>query len=159
MEQKMSAKQFWIRFAIWATLALAIPLAFVAWRFGIFSNREGHSLSGWGVVAIALLSFFFIYVIELAKQGMPKGSMANQCLDGLKIVIPLILSLFLLRSIKNSIEQFESFIAVLIICESAAIPVNPMPKWAAQNHIDTAKKNIIEIAREAAKAIKQDGGE
>ena len=133
-EKKMTKKEFWIRFGIWFFLAVAVPFTYVACAYGLFENK-GTTLSGWGVVALIFVIVMLFNIIKQARAGFPKGTMARQCIDGYLILIPIFGALLLVHSVKNSLAEFEKFLIVMILCEAVAVPVNPMPKWAAQNRI------------------------
>lgn len=155
--QKMSAKEFWIRFCFWAVIAAGIPVGFLAWRYGLFTASQGQvtSLTGWGTLASIILAIFFIYILREAKRGMPAGSMVVQCINGYTAIIPLLALLLIVHSIKNSVNYFEETLCVIILCEAIAVPINPMPKWAAQNHIDMESNIIISAIRKAIGKDKQ----
>jgi hypothetical protein len=153
---KMSSKEFWIRFSIWSLLAAVGPVAFLAWRYGLFSQSGGSgvSLSGWGILSIVLLSIFFIYIVKKAKKGMPEGSMAVQCIDGYSALVPLLAVIGILQTIKTNVSYFEEALIVVFVFEALAIPVNPMPKWAAQNNLERKSNLLTDIIKNAIKGSK-----
>lgn len=137
-------KEFWIRSSIWAVLACFAPVAFIAWRYKLFSLSEGSHLaiSGWGFLAIVILFAFAIAVVRYLKAGLPY-SMAVQCVDGFcKVILPLGALLLIVISIKDNIGYFEQALTAVIVCEAAAIPVNPFPKWVAQSKAANAREAV-----------------
>ena len=156
--KKMSKKEFWIRFSLWVLFAIVAPIGFLAWRYGLFTLREGAktSLNGWGILAVIILGIFFIYMIKEAKKGMPEGSLLVQCIDGYGLLIPMVLLILLLDGIKESINYFEEVLIVLVICEGIAVPINPMRKWAAQNKIERSGNFLKSILKAAIKESKSD---
>lgn len=128
----MSRKEFFIRLGVWSAFAVIIPIIFIAVRYGLFSD-SGTSLSGWGITAVVIACAFFMYIMKSAKKGLPEGSMLRQCIDGFAALIPVLGLLLLLHSIKNTVDCFEQVLVVVLLCEAVAVPVNPMPKWAAQH--------------------------
>lgn len=136
--RKMSKKEFWLRLAAWAAFAVMAPIGFLAWRYGLFTASDGVrvSLNGWGILAVIIIGFFLLYVIKEAKRGMPEGSMLVQCLNGYGLLIPLVLCILILESIKSNIDYLEQVLIVIVVCEAIAIPINPMPRWAVQNNLE-----------------------
>lgn len=142
-DKKMTKKEFWIRFGIWALLAIVVPVTYVGISYGLFDAKGEHSLSGWGIIAIIFVSIVLIYIVNQAKAGMPRGTMARQCLDGYCILIPVFFAILLIHVIRNSLADFERFLIITIICEAIAVPINPMPKWGAQNQTDHAENTLF----------------
>lgn len=129
---------FLIRFIAFVIFACALPFAFIAWRFGLFSQSQGSgvALSGWGVVAIIVVLIFAIYVLRMLKLGQP-FSLFSQIVSGLvKVILPLVICLLVLRAMKNNIDAMIQALTCTIICEMVAIVVNPLPKWVEDNHIE-----------------------
>lgn len=148
---RMSRKQFWIRFALWVVFAVVVPVAFLAWRYGLFSTREGSetSMTGWGIVAIIIIAVFLLKLLNEAKKGLPEGSMLAQCLDGYKWEIPLVLIIFMLENIKNNVDALEETLIVLAVSEAIAIPINPMRRWAYENKIERNGSFLKKVLSEA----------
>lgn len=73
-----------------------------------------------------------------------------QILKGvLKVVLPLLFILVVavifkskMSWIEENINLFIEAIGIILVCESVAIVINPLPKWAFDNNID----GIIDIA-------------
>lgn len=152
--KKMSKRQFWIRFCLWSLFAVVAPIAFLAWRYGLFTTVQSEaqvktSLSGWGIMAVIIVSFFLLYIVKEAKKSVPKSSMLSQCLDGYSLLIIPFLLVLMLESIKDNIENFIELLIAIIICEAIAIPINPMRRWAFENKIDI-QTNIISEAIKSA---------
>lgn len=136
-EKKMTKKEFWIRFGIWVTFAVVIPFVYLATAYGLFESK-GTTLSGWGVFAIVFVTVMLLYIVKTARDGMPKGTLFRQCIDGYMLLIPIIVALVLVHNLKNTLESLERFLIVLVLCEAIAVPINPMQKWAYQNHVEQA---------------------
>lgn len=141
-KNKMSKKQFWIRFAAWAALAVGVPLVYIAVEYGIFTNKTGTSLSGWGIIALIFVIIMITLIVRQARAGLPRGSMARQCIDGYMVLIPLVGAVVLIHQAKSSMQSFERFLVVMVVCEAVAVPVNPMPRWGAENGIEEST-NVI----------------
>lgn len=67
----------------------------------------------------------------------------------LKVVLPLLFILVVavifkskMSWIEENINLFIEAIGIILLCESVAIVINPLPKWAFDNNID----GIIDIA-------------
>lgn len=143
--RKMSKKEFWIRFGIWVSLAAIAPFTYLAIAYGLFSNNggEGKSLSGWGVFAVVFVSIVLIYIINQTKNSLPNGSFMKQCIGGFMALIPLIAAILIIHSVRNVLADFERFLIIVFVCEAVAVPVNPLPKWAAENNIKLAETTLF----------------
>jgi len=143
--RKMSKTEFWIRFGIWITLAVIVPFVYIAVEYGLFSASGGtsKSLSGWGVVAVIFMAIVILYIINQTKNSLPDGNFMKQCISGVMGLIPLFAAIIIIHSVKNVMEDFERFLIVVLICEAIAVPVNPLPKWAAENNIKLAEVTLF----------------
>lgn len=138
----MSKKEFWIRLPIYILFGGALPFAFLIWRFKLFSKVSKLSIGGWGIIAVIFISVFFIKLIKAVRKGLP-FSLVSQILEGVcKIIIPLLVGAFCCYYLKDMMEEVFQFLWVLIICESIAIVVNPIPKWAHENKNDSLIENL-----------------
>lgn len=132
---------FLARAAGFILFAAIMPFCFIAWRFGIFSNKENLSLSGWGIIGIVVVSIVLVYVLRQVGKTVPH-TMTGQCINGfLHVILPLGVLLLMLEGVKTRIQYFEQMIMVIILCEVIAIPINPFPKWI-HDHMVTEKLNI-----------------
>lgn len=132
---KMSKKQFWIRLSFYILTGGILPFLFLVWRFNLFSKVSKLSVGGWGLVAIIFIGVFFIKLIKSVRKGLP-FSMLSQVLEGVcKILLPLFIFAFVIYYMQDAMEQVFQFLCVLIICETIAIVVNPIPRWSHENKI------------------------
>lgn len=138
----MSKKEFWVRLSIYILFGGALPFAFLIWRFKLFSKVSKLSIGGWGIIAVIFISVFFIKLIKAVRKGLP-FSLVSQILEGIcKIIIPLLIGAFCCYYLKDIMEEVFQFLWVLIVCESIAIVVNPIPKWAHENKNDSLIENL-----------------
>ena len=138
---------FLVRIVAFVLFACILPFAFIAWRFGLFSQSQGSSvaLSGWGIIGIIIVLVFVIYVLKMLRRGQP-FSMFSQVLGGLvKVILPLLICLLVLKAMKNNIDSMIQALICAIICEMVAIVVNPLPKWVEDNHIERESVKISGI--------------
>lgn len=123
--------KFWLRFALWATFACILPVGFIVWRYDLFTEVSSIQFGAWGVIAVIIVAAFAYTVFKYVKQGMAKWSMTKQVIMGIaKVMVPLLLLYFALDAIRDSIDLFMQALAIAIVSEAVAIPLNPMPKWA-----------------------------
>lgn len=153
-DKKMSAKQFWIRFVIWVLIAIIAPIGFMFYKYDMIvkvhtNESDSYSVTGWGVLACIIVAFFLLYVVKEARKGMPYGSMVSQCIDGYALLIPAIIFIFLLDSIKDSIAAFEQVMIALVICEAVAVPINPMRRWAWEHNIEMKGNFFVNVISKA----------
>lgn len=137
--------KFWIRFALWATFSCVLPVAFIVWRYDLFTEVSSVQFGAWGLVAVAIVAVFAYTIFKYVKRGMAKWSMTKQVIMGIaKVIIPLLLLYFALDAIKSSIDLFMQALAIAIVSEAAAIPLNPLPKWAYEQS-QGATEDAVEL--------------
>ena len=143
--RKMSKTEFWTRLALWAILALVVPIAYLAIAYGLFTCKSGTStqLSGWGVLAVVFAAVMLIVVVMQARATLPRGTFARQCIDGALALIPLLCAILVIHAVKANMDGFEKFLIVTFICEALAVPANPLPHWGLQNHIELSENFIV----------------
>lgn len=153
----MSPKQFWIRMGIWLVFAVIAPVVFLGCRFGLFTQREGvtTSVTGYGVLAIIIVSVAFVYIMKSARKGLSDGSMVAQCIDGFCALIPVIVLILIIDACRNSIAAFEDFLIFFVVSEAIAVPVNPMRRWAEERHIERKKSVALDIVKAAIEESKK----
>lgn len=135
-------KIFIVRVVLFAVFACVLPFCFIAWRYQLFKKVDSISLSGWGIVALIIIFCFIKYIVKTIKKG-ESYSMTTQVITGfVKVILPLVILYIMLNSIKGSIDLFLQALCVVIISEGIAIPINPLPKWAFDNHINTQEKTM-----------------
>lgn len=129
-KKALSEKQvFWIRFVCWSIFACIVPVVFIIWRYDLFTKITAIQFGGWGMLAIIIVATFLIVLANYIKKAFSKRSMTKQIISGIcKVVLPLLTLLLVLYSIRNNIDLFLQALGCVIISESIAIPINPMPK-------------------------------
>ncbi len=148
--QKMSKKQFWIRFSLWCVFSTIIPIVYIAVRYNIFTNVDaGMKLSGWGIVATIIIAIFLIRLINSAKKYFPKHTMIAQCIDGYLILLPLVLLALLIHVIKENIGAFENVLVVFIISNAIAVPLNPLRRYGFEHNIEFASGFLTNSIKKA----------
>ena len=137
-------KVFIARVILFCIFGCILPFVFIAWRFQIFSNGGGVSLTGWGVIGILIVFFFILYCLKILKNSIP-FSMTYQILSGtIKVILPLILLLLLVNALEDSIRQFKQALIIVIGCEAIAIVVNPFPKYMHDKGIEKTE-NLMDM--------------
>lgn len=136
-KKKMSLKEYIIRLCIWAVVLLVPPIVYLEVNYGLFTNKTGLSLSGWGVVAVTFASIMLVYVLSQIKDGFELGSMLRQCVEGYLRLLPMIAVIVVIHFTKEAIGKMEGFLVVVALCQIVAVPINPNPKWSAQNGTKT----------------------
>lgn len=123
---------FWTRFCSWTMFACVLPFLFIVWRFKLFGKISSIQIGGWGIIAILIVAIFIFTVIRYIKLAF-KGtySLLGQILTGVcKVLLPLIAMMAILYGLRNSIDLMLQALGCVIACETIAIPLNPLPKWA-----------------------------
>lgn len=142
-----SKTTFWIRFIFWFIFACALPFAFIVWRFKLFTTISSIQIGGWGIIAIVIVVVFALTVVRYVRMALSaRYSLMGQCLSGFcKVVLPLLAFLALLQSVKSNIDLLMQAVGCVVLCETVAIPINPLPKWAYE-----AQKDVrVEERKEA----------
>lgn len=137
-ETKTDKRKFWALFSAWSLFACVLPVAFIAWRYDLFTKISSVQFGGWGMIAVLIIAVFAIVCFKYVSKGLIKWSMTKQVVSGAcKIVVPLLALYFVLYSISSSIALFLEALKVVIACEAIAIPINPFPKWVYESTMGT----------------------
>ena len=106
--KKLTPKQiFAIRMVCWVLCALIIPVAFIIFRYDLFTKISKVQFGGWGMIAIIIIFTFIAVLGKYLKRGFKKYSLVGQIISGvIKIVLPLVALYFILVNIKDSIDLF-----------------------------------------------------
>lgn len=145
----MSRKQFWIRLPIYALFLFVIPAAFLIIRFKLFQKISALNIGGWGIVTILLVGFGFMKMMKEVKKGLPFCYL-NQVVTGLyKVIVPLLVLTFVIYIGKDSVNHILQFLFVLVPCEFIAILINPLPRWAYENHLEEDGYKLKQILKSA----------
>lgn len=138
-------QRFWLMFAVWSAFSCIAPVAFIVWRYDLFTKVSRIQFGGWGLVAIVIMAVFAYTVLKYVRQGMAKWSMTKQVITGImKVIVPLLALFFAVKAIQDSIDAFLQALGVVIACEAIAIPLNPLPKWAYERSRG-ATEDAIEV--------------
>ena len=131
---------FWSRFVSWVTFAGVLPFVFIAWRFKIFNKVSQMQISGWGIIGIIIVMAVAYTIIKYVKLAFSKKySLTGQILTGIaKIIVPLIGFLLILKNIRDNIDLLMQVVGCVAVCETIAIPLNPLPQWAYEMQKDVA---------------------
>lgn len=150
----MTRKQFWTRLGLYALFGAVLPFIFITFRFNLFGKVTKVNIGGWELVALIFIAVFLLKLLNSVKKGLP-FSMLSQILNGLvKVILPLILALIISYYFKDSMDYLAQFLCVLVICESVAIIVNPLPRWAHENKLEEDKATLKEVISTITKAEK-----
>lgn len=137
---------FITRFILWTTFAAVLPFVFIAWRYDIFTSESKIKLTGWGLIAIIIVIVFLSTLIKYIYKGLQPG-IAKQCISGvIKTIIPLLLLYFLVLSVESNIHLFKQALGCVILCEAAAIPLNPFPEWLANRDVEMGKQKATTMS-------------
>lgn len=129
---------FITRLILTLVFMILIPFTYMTVRFNLFQATTKIQFGFWGLILIAVMALTIGVLIKFYLDGMKtKYSYLKQVLSGaIKVVIPLLVAIFVLRWIGTNIDYVIELLLVLVSCESVAILLNPLPKWAFDNNID-----------------------
>lgn len=153
-EEKTKRNQlliFWGRLVVWVLLAVVAPIVYVAVEYGLFKPQDGttKSLSGWGIIAIVVAFAMVVAALKTVVAGLPKGHIARQCVSGFIPIVVLVAVLFALKTLENYLDELEHLLVFLIIVEGAAVPINPLPKWAFDHNVEFFTGKATEAIKNA----------
>lgn len=140
--KKMSSKAFISRLAVYIIFGAIIPVAFLCWRFKLFEKVSKVSISGWGLIAIIVISVFFIKLLKAIKKGLP-FSFFSRVIGGVcKVTMPLLILTLCSYILQNCMVEVFQFLCVMTISETIAMFVNPLPRWAHENQMIESTKGV-----------------
>ena len=129
-DEKKAKKIFIVRVCLYILFGLILPSAFIIWRYDLFKTVSKVNLSGWAIVlGIIVLTFTIItlrYILHAKKYSYTKQIIKGVC----SIILPLLFIIFVLYSARNTIDQLLQVLGCVTICETIAIVINPLEKWA-----------------------------
>ena len=139
----MNKKVFAIRLILYILIGIVLPIGFLAWRFDLFQTVTKVSFSMWGVIAIVTFIVLVLGLFKGLKKGMKPG-IAKQVIDTIcSVTLPLVIVAIVFEWLSDFSTEFVQFLIVLIICETIAGIVNPIPQWELENNIE-ATENIVQ---------------
>ncbi|MBR3208875.1 MAG: hypothetical protein IKF82_01260 [Bacilli bacterium] len=141
---------FWARFVAYAVFGLAIPMAFLIWRFNLFSSTTKLNIGGWGIIVIVFTAVFLNLLLKQAIECVD-SQLAKRILNAVrKVFIPLLAVTLCLYAVDSFVKELVQFFIVLTICEPIAYGINPMPDLIEQKQEeqdeDKKKNTFIELA-------------
>lgn len=139
---------FWLRMFGWLAASVVAPITVFSIKFGLFTdygyqvttdelgNVTGMrvALNGWGIVSI-LLIFLAAYSIlnEVIDAYSKQYSFTKQILVGIKTkLIPIFAVVGICYFLRGVMDQVIFCLLIIGICQIAAVPLNPLPKWKAE---------------------------
>ena len=152
---------FGFRFVSWCLAAVVLPFLFVAFRYDLFKKVNQISIGLPELFVLGIGTAFFFSVLKYIKSGL-KGrySFVSQCINGLlKITLPLVVFFTLMNVLKDNVDYFIQSLGCVILCETIAIPLNPMPKWASDMQKDLKEEERKEWTDYVFEKLKKNKGE
>lgn len=157
---KKEKAEFIIRLILTIVSAVVVPFTYMTVRFNLFQATTKVQFGFRGLILIVIMGLTVGMLIKFYLDGMKtKYSYLKQVLSGaIKIVIPLLVAIFVLRWIGSNIDYVIELLIVLVCCETVAILVNPLPKWAFNNNVDGIGEitDMLIARREKKKSEKTD---
>lgn len=124
-------QQFWLRMVGFVVLTFVLPVASIAWKFGLLTEREaGYKLTGWGILAALFISMGLFSLIKKYTKDLPHSAL-KQFLDTvLYVVIPLGFATSILYLIQDTFEEVYFVVRVMLIFMPIGALINPLPAWS-----------------------------
>ena len=142
MSQGKARAVFWARMAGYTAASVIAPVTTFAIKFGLFTKNEpvvdalgnviepkGIALNGWGIICCIIIGKFLVQIFKEIAAANHGYSMTKQCYEGAVKLIPLVMLYGICFFLNGVIAQIMFCLATLLVCQAAAIPLNPLPKW------------------------------
>lgn len=141
----MTKKEFALRLGLYILFSLIIPISFLAWRFKLFDQVTKISFSVWGLIAVVIVIVVVLKLFNGIRKGLKHG-IGKQVVDSIcNITIPLLIVTVAFDWMSGFSKEFVQFLIILIISETIAGIVNPLPQWCYENKIEQTGGIIKEI--------------
>ena len=141
----MKKTKFFVNFGLYCLFGGILPFLFLSWRFELFKKVSKISIGGWGLVAVIFIFIFVTVTTNKIKQGMPY-SYTKQVIDGIsKVILPLLLGAFCVYYMRDLMEELFQFFCILVLCETVAVLVNPIPQWQHENNVEQTESSVKKI--------------
>lgn len=138
-------KKFLLRLIAYLIIGLVFPVVFLVYRFQLFSKITTVSIGGWGFVLIIFIIGFIWKLFSNLRKGM-KFSFYKQIINGLcSVTFPLLIAVLSVYWLSGLTTELIEFLIVLLVCESVAIPINPLPQWKFENNMEETAVGIGRI--------------
>lgn len=135
---------FWVKFALFTIFGLIIPLAFIIWRYDLFTKVSATTFGVWGIICLIIAFAIIVIVTRYLTKGAPY-SYATQIINGvLKVILPCLLVWVIAYKLKDTIDLFLQVMGVVTISEFVAIIINPFPKWMKEKGIEQ-NESLIDL--------------
>lgn len=142
------------KLVLFFAFSMILPIIYLSLRFNLFKVQ--NSLSIWAFFVIVIFALVLMFMIKYYLDGMKtKYSFLKQLLQGLiKVVFPLLIVLIGLIIFKNKLGWLSEnvglmieAIAIILGCETIAIIVNPLPKWAFENNVEGLTEIVEKVLK------------
>ena len=136
--------KFKVKLGVFFAFSMIIPIIYLTIRFKLISGTKTQ-LSIWFFIVLLIFFGVLAVFIKYYLDGMKtKYSFLKQLLEGfVKVIMPLGIVLIGFIFFKSKLEWITSNInkvieafVVLLLCETIAVIINPLPKWAFDNKVD-----------------------
>lgn len=159
---------FWLRMLGWLGAGVVAPITTFSIKFGLFTeygynittdelgNVTGMhiALNGWGIVSVLLIALALFEIINEVIDAQGAGyTYPKQLLQGFKSrILPLAIALGVCWYLKDVLDQMVFCLIIVGISQTAAIALNPLPKWKYEK---LGKEDYSDIITGLARIIKE----
>lgn len=134
-------KKFWTQFGIFIFFGLITPITYLLIRYKLYVKQQTNI---WLLICIAIVFFVVGFMLKYIFSIKTKFLYYTQIIKGfVKVILPLgfiLISAIWLKGksllLFNNLNLFIESLIVIMCCESVAICVNPLPKWAFENNVE-----------------------
>lgn len=167
-EAKKRLLIFWLRMIGWICTGVVAPITTFTIKFGLFTkygynlvtdelgNVTGMkiALNGWGIISIVLIALAIFEVINEVIAAQGEGySYTKQLLLGFKSrCLPLAIATGVAFWLNGCLEQVQFCLIVILISQTAAMALNPLPAWRASKH---NKEDYSDLISGLTKIVKE----
>lgn len=134
----MSPKQkFWTRLSAHFAVGTVAPITAILLQKhnGMFVaqllfQESGTSISLWFIIIAMIFGITSTSYLRWWLKSLTGYSLTKQVVQGIKsTVLPIIVAALIVGAVSNFFVMIERILWILAITQSAAIPINPMPKY------------------------------
>lgn len=130
IEEKKERNIFVIRVCLYVLFGLILPSAFIVWRYDLFKVVSKVNIGGWSLVLGLIILIFSIITLRYILHNK-EYSYVKQIIKGVcYLILPLLFAIYVLYSVRETINQLIQVLGFITISETLAIIVNPLEEWA-----------------------------
>lgn len=149
---------FAIRLIVFLLASVFAPCIYLIVEFNLFQAKTTMQVGLWGIICFIICASVGTVMLKYYLAGMKhKHSFTKQIVVlFLKVILPVLIAILVLTWLKDNISQVIKFLWVLLPCEIVGGVVNPLPKWAVENEIESITDSIDKLLGSREDRVKKE---